>query len=234
MSATLEGSVFPIGDKRYTLRGHAGQTMSLAVTSPYDHVFLSLYGSDGAVLMSVLDETTSWTGELPRTLEYMITLVSIAGSETTYTLQVDMTIPSTPTPGPTATPVPPTSTPVSEATPTPEARGVIYLTFDVARFPFDRWAPMQEVWGTLLGADRGATTPVHPDRHPGLVHALLTAGSRSFPGHGTSAATSKVPSGASAQERSLNTSLGFSTLSGPNIHKPRCALFFASLSSGRF
>jgi len=116
-SVTLEGSIFPIGDKRYMLHGHAGQTMSLAVASPYDHVFLSVYGSDGAVLVSVLDETTSWTGELPRTLEYMITLVSIAGSETTYTLQVDMTIP-----------------------PTPEAGGVIYLTFDDG--PTDpEWTP---------------------------------------------------------------------------------------------
>lgn len=110
-SVTLEGSLFPIGDKRYVLHGYAGQTMSLTVISPYDHVFLSCYGSDGAVLVSVLDETTSWTGELPRTLEYMITLVSIAGNETTYTLQVDMTIPPTPTPGPTATPAPPTPTP---------------------------------------------------------------------------------------------------------------------------
>jgi peptidoglycan/xylan/chitin deacetylase (PgdA/CDA1 family) len=172
MSVTLEGNIFPIGDKRYMLHGHAGQTMSLTVTSPYDHVFLSVYGSDGAVLLSVLDETTRWTGELPRTLEYMITLVSIAGSETTYTLQVDMTIPPTPTPGPTATPVPPTPTPQ----PTPEAGGVIYLTFDDG--PVDpQWTP--QVLEALAPYDAKATffvLGVLAERFPELIDSEVDAG----------------------------------------------------------
>ncbi len=171
-SVTLQGSIFPIGDKRYMLHGHASQTMSLTVTSPYDHVFLSCYGSDGAVLVSVLDETTSWTGELPRTLEYMITLVSIAGNETTYTLQVDMTIPPTPTPGPTATPVPPTPTPE----PTPEAGGVIYLTFDDG--PVDpRWTP--QVLEVLANYDAKATffiLGVLAERFPELIDSEVEAG----------------------------------------------------------
>ena len=171
-SVTLEDSVFPIGDKRYMLRGHAGQTMSLNVTSPYDHVFLSVYGSDGAVLVSVRDETTSWTGDLPRTLEYMITLVSIAGNETSYTLQVDMTIPPTPTPGPTATPVPPTPTPP----PTPEVGGVIYLTFDDG--PIDpQWTP--QVLEALAGYDAKATFFVLgrlAERFPELIDSEVEAG----------------------------------------------------------
>ena len=129
-SATLEGSVFPIGGKRYMIRAQAGQTMSLAVTSPYDHVFLSSYGlEDNAVLVSIRSETTSWTGELPSTQDYVITLVSIAGSETTYALQVDTVGLPAPTPEPTATPLS-----------TAKAENVIYLTFDDG--PTDpEWTP---------------------------------------------------------------------------------------------
>jgi peptidoglycan/xylan/chitin deacetylase (PgdA/CDA1 family) len=185
-SIALEGSILPIGDKRYMLHGHAGQTLSLAVTSPHDHVLLSVYGSDGAVLVSVRDETTSWTGELPRTLDYMITLVSIAGSETTYTLQVDRSLPPTPTPGPTATPVseatptatplPPTPTPAPEATPTPKRVGTIYLTFDDG--PVDpQWTP--QVLEALAPYDAKATFFVLgalAERFPELIEDQVEAG----------------------------------------------------------
>ena len=164
-SATLEGSIFPIGDKRYILRGYAGQTLSLAVTSPYDHVLLSCYGSDGAVLVSILDETTSWTGELPRTLDYMITLVSIAGNETTYTLHVEVTGQPAPTP---------------EATPTPQPgtgeEKVIYLTFDDGPIG-PQWTP--QVLEALARYDAQATfftLGQLAQRFPDLIQAEAEAG----------------------------------------------------------
>jgi peptidoglycan/xylan/chitin deacetylase (PgdA/CDA1 family) len=171
-SITLQGSVFPIGDRKYVLRGEAGQTMSLTVASPYDHVLLSCYGSDGAVLVSILDETTNWRGELPRTLEYVITLVSVAGNETTYTLQVDLVGPPTPTPGPTATRAPPTPTP----RPTVGAASVIYLTFDDG--PVDpQWTP--QVLEALARYDARATFFVLgqlAQRFPELIQAEVDAG----------------------------------------------------------
>jgi heat shock protein HslJ len=164
-SATLQGSIFPIGDKKYVLHGHAGQTTSLTVTSPYDHVFLSIYGSDGAVLVSILSEATSWTGELPSTLHYVITLVSIAGNETTYTLQVDIKGPAAPTPEPTDTPAA-----------APGAENVLYLTFDDG--PTDpHWTP--QILDALAHHDAKATFFVLGQlakRHPDVIQAEVDAG----------------------------------------------------------
>jgi len=155
-AATLvRGSLYPLGDQRYVLPGLAGHSLELGVTSPYERVFLSLRGlQDGTVLTSVVSETTRWSGELPSTQDYQITLVSIAGSATSYVLvaAVDpapvLELPAatatlTPTlaasPAPTATQTPAltvtvvltetvsVSPPVRPAVP---AGSVLYLTFD--------------------------------------------------------------------------------------------------------
>jgi peptidoglycan/xylan/chitin deacetylase (PgdA/CDA1 family)/heat shock protein HslJ len=164
-SVTLQGTIFPIGDKKYVLHGQAGQTMSLTVTSPYDHVFLSSYGSDGTVLVSILSETTHWTGELPATLHYVITLVSIAGNETPYTLQVDIKGPAVPTPEPTDTP-----------TAAPGVENVVYLTFDDG--PTDpHWTP--QVLEVLARHDAKATFFVLGQlakRYPELIQTQVDAG----------------------------------------------------------
>lgn len=164
-SATFESSIFPIGDKRYVVHGYAGQTLSLTVTSPHDHVLLSCYGSDGAVLVSILDETTNWSEELPRTLDYVMTLVSIAGNETTYTLHIEVTGQPSPTPEPTLTPAPSAG-----------EDKVIYLTFDDGPVG-PQWTP--QVLEALASHDARATffaLGQLAQRFPDLIQAEAEAG----------------------------------------------------------
>jgi len=155
-AATLvRGSLYPLGDQRYVLPGQAGQSLELGVTSPYERVFLSIRGlEDGTVLTSVVSETTRWSGEFPSTQDYQITLVSVAGSATSYVLAAAVDPPAalelpaatatfTPTlaasPAPTSTQTPaltvtvvPTETgPVSSPVPPVVPAGsVLHLTFD--------------------------------------------------------------------------------------------------------
>jgi hypothetical protein len=48
----------------YLVRASASQTMTVTITTPYDDVWLSILGDkDAAVLVSILSEVSSWTGE---------------------------------------------------------------------------------------------------------------------------------------------------------------------------
>jgi hypothetical protein len=70
-----------------------------------------------------------------------------------------------------------------------ETRGrgrVLYLTFDVARYPFDGWPGMREFWLRGLGLTPMESTAVDPteaqDESP--VPALVIESRTGFPGHG--------------------------------------------------
>jgi len=62
---------------------------------------------------------------------------------------------------------------------------VLYLTFDVARYPFDRWSPMKEAWQRILDPARRAPAPLHQRDEASMAPALLRARAPDFPGHGT-------------------------------------------------
>ncbi len=69
-----------------------------------------------------------------------------------------------------------------------ERRGagrVHYLTFDVAREPFDRWPGMKELWLELLRAPGAAPEPAHHVPAPSPLPGFIAAHARGFPGHGT-------------------------------------------------
>jgi peptidoglycan/xylan/chitin deacetylase (PgdA/CDA1 family) len=128
-TATLvRGSLYPLGDQRYVLHGQTGQSLEMGVTSPYERVFISLRGlEDGTVLTSVVSETTRWSGELPSTQDYQITLVSIAGSATSYVLAAAVD----PAPVPELPAVTATLTPTLAAGPAPTATQTLALTVTV-------------------------------------------------------------------------------------------------------
>ncbi|MGC9347170.1 MAG: polysaccharide deacetylase family protein [Anaerolineae bacterium] len=153
-STKARGAMDPVGDRRFLMPGVTGETATLTVTSPYDHVFLSISGlDDGVLLNSVISETTTWSGPFPSTQDYLVTLVSVSGSVTPFTLEVALSnapmsaAPVTPTLQPTATPrvspipsataiLTPTTTVSVTVTPTAtDFRRVppgstLYLTFD--------------------------------------------------------------------------------------------------------
>lgn len=118
-ASLVRGSLLPLGDQVYTLPGAAGQSLTLSIRAPYDQVALSLRGAtDGTVLTRVVSNTMRWSGTLPSSQDYVITLVSSAGTATSYVLGVEGDPPpATATPPATETPAP-TDIPAITATPT--------------------------------------------------------------------------------------------------------------------
>ncbi|MCC7352440.1 MAG: polysaccharide deacetylase family protein [Anaerolineae bacterium] len=128
----------------------------------------------------------AWAGEIPSTQDYIINAVSVSGSPTVYTLQVEFVteVTSSPTPKPTDTPVPtraPTDTPAPApaATSGPAAKAkdnVVYLTFDDG--PTDpRWTP--QVLAVLAQHNAHVTFFVlgqQAEKYPKLIETQVAAG----------------------------------------------------------
>ncbi len=88
ISATEQGRVIGGSLNHYLLKAMAGQTMTVAIFSPHNDVFLTIYGmQDGNPLVRSVAGATTWSGVLPGTQDYMIEAVSVGGT-TAYTLQV--------------------------------------------------------------------------------------------------------------------------------------------------
>lgn len=62
---------------------------------------------------------------------------------------------------------------------------VLYLTFDVARSPFDRWPGMQQTWFDLLRINNAPAQAPFIEAIASPVTALVDRQSSNFPGHGT-------------------------------------------------
>jgi hypothetical protein len=94
-SAMVNGNLNANQPKSYVLRALAGQVMMVNVASPYNNVFLRIYGlNTGQILLDYTGGTgqTSWQGTLPVTQDYVIQLFPTGGA-TNFTLNV--TIPET-------------------------------------------------------------------------------------------------------------------------------------------
>ncbi len=124
-SASYSGRSRGFGLDSYTLQAQAGQTVTVAVTSPNADVFLSIYGlREFDVLVRADEEVSAWSGSFAASQDYAINVFAI-GLETEYTLEIQVAAPpATPTPEPQATAVPP------PATEEPALEKVVYLTFD--------------------------------------------------------------------------------------------------------
>jgi hypothetical protein len=94
----------------YVLKASASQTMNVKVSSPNGDVYLGVFGADFQVLLDKTTQYTLWSGTLPATQDYYLSL-SATGA-TSYTLSVE--IPPLQT-GPTAniTPVAGTFNPLA-------------------------------------------------------------------------------------------------------------------------
>ena len=145
---TVMGRLAPgeLGD--YVLAGEAGQELQVALRSQFSNAILSIYGlTDGQVLVSVTEFKVQFTGTLPSNQDYAIRVVTLAGDELDYSLDVQLPARSSPSPpslsskSPTpetltatpeaVAPVTPTqSRPVSGVQPPPESGLFVYLTFD--------------------------------------------------------------------------------------------------------
>ncbi len=103
-SAVLNGNIDSGQTLYYVLQASATQTMNVKVWSPNADVYLGIFGADGQVLLSNTTQDTLWSGTLPATQDYFLSLTAADGA-TSYSLSVEIPPLST---APTAnvTPVP--------------------------------------------------------------------------------------------------------------------------------
>lgn len=87
-SATLWGSLSPNGIDAYVLTALAGQTMTVDVIPTSGQPLLSISGANGEVLKSAGAGSPNWSGVLPLTQDYFITVSAEGSSAVNYTLQV--------------------------------------------------------------------------------------------------------------------------------------------------
>jgi peptidoglycan/xylan/chitin deacetylase (PgdA/CDA1 family) len=89
-AASLTGAIDAGVVHPYRLTAEAGQQLTVTLQSPFEDVWLSLYGEgDRTVLRSIRSETTTWTGAVPGTQGYVISAVA-SGSSTPYTLTIQL------------------------------------------------------------------------------------------------------------------------------------------------
>ena len=89
-SAALTGAIEAGVVHPYRLPAQAGQQLTVTLQSPFDDVWLSLYGAgDHAVLRSIRSETNSWAGVVPSAQDYIVSAVA-SGSSSPYTLTIEL------------------------------------------------------------------------------------------------------------------------------------------------
>jgi len=88
-SAVVNGDIAAGQTVYYVLKASATQTMSLKVSTPNADVYLGVVGADGQVLLSNVSQDTVWSGKLPSTQDYYISLIATGGA-TSYSLTVDI------------------------------------------------------------------------------------------------------------------------------------------------
>ena len=89
-SAYLEKPIRPGAPHLYSIRALADQTLILTATSPGSDVFLGLKGlQDGVKLLRSNAGVSYWTGVLPKTQDYQIT-VTTSNPDTYYFLSVEI------------------------------------------------------------------------------------------------------------------------------------------------
>ncbi|MCB0064599.1 MAG: LysM peptidoglycan-binding domain-containing protein, partial [Caldilineaceae bacterium] len=90
-SATVNGTVTDPAHRRYLVRAQAGQTMQVTLNSAQPTTSFSVMGvSSGQTLKGLGDGGNSWAGVLPQTQDYLIEIVTLEFSSTSYSLTVEI------------------------------------------------------------------------------------------------------------------------------------------------
>jgi hypothetical protein len=87
--AVVEGVLDSGQTVYYVLSASATQTMSVKIQAPNGDVYLGVFGADGQVLLNTSAQQTTWSGTLPTTQDYYLSLTAGDGTES-YTLSVDI------------------------------------------------------------------------------------------------------------------------------------------------
>jgi hypothetical protein len=88
-SATATGVLPANGQAGYLLRAVVGQTMFVSLSSPSNIANFSVSGyNDNSVLKPLSDPSRNWSGKLPSTQDYLVTVVNPSAGSVNYTLVV--------------------------------------------------------------------------------------------------------------------------------------------------
>jgi hypothetical protein len=88
-SATINGELEAGQTLYYVLQASATQTMSVKVSSPNGDVYLGVFGADRQALLDSATQNTLWSGTLPATQDYYLSLTASVG-KTSYSLSVEI------------------------------------------------------------------------------------------------------------------------------------------------
>ena len=83
----IEDAVVRGTSDRYLLRASAGQTLTVHITSIEDNAVFDIYRPGGRRILRGAQETMDWTGQLPVSGDYVISVGGTRGNAT-YTLEV--------------------------------------------------------------------------------------------------------------------------------------------------
>jgi hypothetical protein len=109
-SVSQQGTLRPGELATFLVRGGVGQELRVTARSQFNNAILSIQGvEDTAQLVSRSAYASTWSGRLPATQEYAITVVTLAGNDLQYELSVELRAALTVVPTPVARPLPPPS-----------------------------------------------------------------------------------------------------------------------------
>jgi hypothetical protein len=86
-TAILKGTLSPDMPRHYALKARAGQTMTVHLASPGKKARFTLYPSGQAHPLDGAKDRMDWSGELPDSGDYVITVMPVSG-RANYTLEV--------------------------------------------------------------------------------------------------------------------------------------------------
>jgi hypothetical protein len=86
-TAILKGTLSPDMPRHYALKAHAGQTMTVHLASPGRNARFTIYPSGQAHPLDDAKDLRDWSGELPDSGDYVITVMPVRG-RASYTLEV--------------------------------------------------------------------------------------------------------------------------------------------------
>jgi len=117
-SAVLQGNIDSGYTLNFVLAASATQTMNVKVWSPNADVYLGVIGANGQEFLNPASHDTLWSGVLPLTQDYYLSLTA-SGGTTSYSLSVEIPPLGAVVPTANVTPVPGTFDPfVTYGTPT--------------------------------------------------------------------------------------------------------------------
>ena len=74
----------------YALACQANQVMTVSINVPATTAYLDVFGLATRTLLSASDKTTSWSGTLPSSQDYIIEVIPVNGQVINYTLTVNV------------------------------------------------------------------------------------------------------------------------------------------------